>query len=149
MNEKNEKEALFYSKDWEQARKFSLSVLPHFDILITKEFLYLIFFPKNLAHGIAGVFALGGGFAAKKAEDKAHQKLRENWLNSKNELISEKYKEFIFLKIPINKIKESLRLNKVFRQKLAIFDYNNNKITLQGNTFEFQRLKKYDECIKF
>ena len=142
LTEKNE--VLFYSQDWERTKIFTLSILPYFDILITKNFLYLIALPSNLAHNIAGVLAVGGSLITGSVEKKSQNKIRPTWLDSKQQLISREYEKIVFLKIPKENLKNSLLLKKSFRQKLAIFTYN-KKITLQGNKEEYDRFKNYVE----
>lgn len=139
-------EVLFYSQNWERTKVFTLSVLPRFDILITKQFLYLIELPKSLAHDIGGVM-LGvlGQSIATSAEKKAGNKIRSTWLDSNQQLISQEYEKITLLKIPEENLKNSILLKKSFRQKLAIFSYKNKKVYLQGNKLEYERLKTYLE----
>ncbi len=139
-------EVLFYSQDWERTKIFTLSILPRFDILITEQFLYLIELPKSLTHDVGGVMlgALGQSIAT-SAEKKAGNKVRQTWLDSNKQLISHEYEKIAFLKIPKEELKNSILLKKSFRQKLAIFSYNNKKIYLQNSKLEYERLKNYLE----
>jgi len=134
---------LFYSQDWERTRVFTLSILPHFDILITNKFLYLIAFSTNVAHSVAGTMGVLGPMVADSAEKKERNKVRSTWLDSNLKLISREYEKGVLLKIPSEKLKESLLLKKFFRQHLAIFTFDNQKITLQNNTDEYERFAKY------
>ena len=144
MNEKID--AVFYSQDWERTKVFTLSVLPRFDILITQQFLYLIELPKSLAHDIGGVLLGGlGQTIANSAEKKAGNKVRSAWLDSNQQLISSEFEKIALLKIPKENLKASVLLKKSFRQRLAIFTYNDKKITLQSNKSEYERFKNYLE----
>lgn len=138
--------AVFYSQDWERTKVFTLSVLPRFDILITQQFLYLIELPKSLAHDLGGVLLGGlGQTIANSAEKKAGNKVRSAWLDSNQQLISNEFEKIALLKIPKESLKDSILLKKSFRQKLAIFTYNDKKITLQGDKNEYEKLKSYLE----
>lgn len=137
---------VFYSQDWERTKVFTLSVLPRFDILVTQQFLYLLELPKSLAHDLGGVLLGGlGQTIANSAEKKAVSKVRSAWLDSNQQLISSEYEKIALLKIPKENLKDSILLKKSFRQRLAIFTYGNEKITLQGNKTEYERFKTYIE----
>ena len=147
--ENRNNEVLFYSQDWERTKVFTLSVLPQFDILITNKYLYLIESPKSLAHDIGGVM-LGvlGQLIATSAEKKAGNKIRSTWLDSNQQLISLEYEKISLLKIPKEELENSILFKKSFRQKLAIFTYNDKNIYLQNNKTEYERLKTYVEsCV--
>ncbi len=139
--EKNE--ALFYSQNWERTRIMTFSQLPRFDILITEQFLYLIALPTSLAHDVGGIFGIVGSVVASFAEKKAGNKTRSSWLDSNQQLTSREYEKISPLKIPIENLKDSLLFKKSFRQRMAIFTYGDQKITLQGNKNEYERFKTY------
>ncbi len=142
-----EDKILFYSQNWERTKVLTFSVLPRFDILITERFLYLIELPSSLIHDVGGVMlGLVGQSIATSAEKKVGNKIRSTWLDSNGQLISDKYKKMTLFKIPKENLKNSLLLKKNFNlQRLAIFTYNDKRITLKGNKEEYDKLKSYIE----
>ena len=113
---------------------------------LLNNFYDLIELPKNLAHDIGGVLLGGlGQTIANSAEKKAGNKVRSAWLDSNQQLISSEFEKIALLKIPKENLKASVLLKKSFRQRLAIFTYNDKKITLQSNKSEYERFKNYLE----
>lgn len=138
-------EALFYSENWQQTRIFVRSTLPCFDILITKDFLYLISLPAHSFSDGLIMFSVLGEIIRGPLNRKVRNKFRSNWLDSNHKLISQDYEKSTLLKVPIDKLKDTLLFKKSFRQKLAIFTYDGEKITLQGSKSEYERFSKYVE----
>jgi len=145
--------ALFYSEEWARTKHLAIVSVPHCDILITEENLYLIQFPKT--HGATiglfvglGLFNLLGaliGASIGNSSDKNKRKERRSaWIDLNHNLVSQKYENNVFLKIPKSKLKSCLILKK---NKFIVLAYNGETVTLKKNKKEYERFNKYVEPI--
>jgi hypothetical protein len=144
-------EALFYSEEWDRAKCLAISSVPHFDILITKENLYLIHLPKT--HGGTFGFFLGfiffsplgaliGSAIGNSSDRNKRKERRSTWIDSNRNLISQEYENNLFLKIPRGNLKSCLSLEK---NKFIVLAQNDKTITLKKNKKEYERFNKYIE----
>ena len=121
ISDKKISEDLFYSEDWSRTKVFVIATIPHFDILIDEEYLYLIRFPISHS-GALGSFlgfmlfsiigAVIGAIIGNSSDRKKRKKYRSVWVNSNHDLVSGEYEKYIFLKIPISQLGDSLVLKK-------------------------------------
>ena len=127
---------VFYSRDWPKSGLY-LASIPNYDILIDKNYLYLVEFPR-LHHGTIGTIlgflvlsflgALIGAHIGISSEKNKRKEFRSRWINSDNQLITEEYKNNSYFKIPIMDIENNLIINK----KSIEINYDSKKIILKG-----------------
>lgn len=149
----------FYSEDWRQ-EVFAFGSLPFFDVMIDKEYLYLIKMPEaklnnvkehvisllSIFLGLIGFYAIGD---ARKS--KYYKTYRLSWINSNDNLISHDYEKHIFVKVPLADLKDQISFGK---DKFYLF-HNDKKVVLlrkvaslklkKGADTEFVRLSQYLE----
>ncbi|MBU4275072.1 zinc ribbon domain-containing protein [Patescibacteria group bacterium] len=141
-------ELLYYNSDWIKAKYFAVSSLPHLDILVTKNYFYLIQFPKThggtlgLVLGLLLFNILGAAIGAaigNSSDRKNRQKYRITWLND-NKLISTNYNNFAFIKIPKEKLKKHLSFAK---NKLIVITDGERTIKLKKTKKEFAQFYQF------
>jgi hypothetical protein len=141
---------VFYSEDWRQKKVFALTALPHCDVMIDGDFLYIIKMP-NYSGGAWGFFvglfilniigAAIGSSIGQSSDKKKRGRLRTGWLNSQQQLISNDYSPYLLVKIPLAEIGE----NTIFGKKRFTVSFEGKVIVLQKGQSEFDRLKSYLE----
>lgn len=152
---------IFYSEDWRQ-EVFAFGSLPFFDIMIDKEYLYMIKMPRWRPTGLkensilvgslfTGLGLLGAYAVGDARKRKYYKTYRSSWISPDHNLISQDYEKDIFLKIPLSELKNNFKLS---RNKFVVI-HNKNKITLIRETVslklqkstdpEFTRLSQYLE----
>jgi len=140
---------LFYSEEWERTNHFSLSSVPHFDILVTKNDFYLIQFPAT--HGRLIGFLVGlvilniigalVGLSLGSSHDKSkRKKYRAKWVDSEYKLMSDEYKDNVFIKIPKDQGKERILIEK---KKLIVVMNNHEQIAIKKNKKEHERVIQF------
>ena len=142
---------LFYGEDWIRSKYFVISSLPHFDILVTKDNFYLIQLPKT-HDGTLGLIlglvlfnilgAIAGTLVGNSSDKSKRKKCRDTWLNSNHKLISRKYENNVFLKIPKDKLKNFLLFKK---NKFIVITNSEKTITLKKNENEYEQFSKFIE----
>lgn len=149
----------FYSKDWRQ-EVFAFGSLPFFDVMIDKEYLYLIKMPEAKLNnakehfisfasfftglGLIGFYAIGD-----TRKINYYKNYRLSWVNLDNKLISQEYEKHIFIKVPLSDLKDKIAVK---RNKFCL-TYNEKKVILirktvslklqKGADTEFARLSKF------
>jgi len=133
----------FYSKDWTKSG-LHIASIPHFDILITQEYFYLIKFPKSNASAIGlilGMFfsIIGmaiGAYIGSSIEKNKREDFRARWINSSGALITNEYENNYYLKIPVTELKNVFA---IVGNKITI-TFQGRIITLKGKKNEANRL---------
>lgn len=149
----------FYSMDWRQ-EVFAFGSLPFFDVMIDKEYLYIIKMPEAKLNnvkehlisflslftglGLIGFYAVGD-----TRKIKFYKTYRMSWVNSDDKLISKDYEKHVFLKVPISDLKDKI----TFGKNKFYLTYNGKKVTLirktvslklqKGADTEFARLSQF------
>lgn len=142
-------DALFYGDDWIRSKYFAIFSLPYFDILVTKDDFYLIQLPKT--HGatlgliLGFVFftflgAIAGVLIGNSSDKSKRKKCRNTWIDSNRKLISKKYENNVFLKIPKDKLKNLLSFKK---NKFIIIANGKENITLKKNKNEYEQFNEF------
>jgi len=137
----------FYSKEWTKSGGFYFASIPHFDILIIQEYLYLIKFPKSYASTIGliiGLFfsligAVLGVLIGISIEKNKRKEFRSRWINTNGQLTTNEYENNYYFKIPISDLNNNFVLN----GKKIKLSYRGEMITLKGNGNEVDRLSQY------
>jgi hypothetical protein len=138
---------LFYSKDWVKSGLY-ISSIPHFDILFTPEYFYLIELPNSHAATIGiiiGFFlgsligALIGQYIGSSIDNNKRKEFRSRWINNSGALISTEYENHYMLKIPLYTFKDNFYIE---GKKITI-SHNNKKIVLTNKTEEIKRLSEF------
>jgi len=128
---------IFYSKDWNKTG-LHLASIPYYDILITKEYLYLIELRTSKAGGLA-VMGLVGAAIGQAIEKKEREQFRSTYIDSNGSLTSNAYEGVYYLKIPIVNLKNNI----IFEGKKIIVSYEGKTISLGGKKEEVARLHEF------
>lgn len=140
-------EALFYNEDWRRSKFFATS-LPYFDILIDKNYFYLIRLPtynSATVYTIVGLLVfhligaiIGHSWGSSK-DTKSRKNYRLKWVDSNYRLISHDYETKIFLKISLNELHNCL----ILKKNKFVLNYNNTVITFKKNQMASELFGKY------
>jgi hypothetical protein len=142
---------LFYSEDWRQ-EVFAFGSLPFFDLMIDEEHLYLIKMPKWEHPGfkeklilvltfLFSGFGLLGAFSVGDIRKRKYYKTyRSLWIDSNHKLISQSYKKDVFIKIPLNELKNNI----VFGKNKVTVSYEGNKVVLVRKLSSLKLQKSID-----
>ncbi len=144
----NLNQVIFYSEDWTRKKVFAVASLPYFDVMVDDNFVYFIELPKYssattglivglLLFNILGAFF--GNMIGSSSDAKKRRIYRETWINPGQQIISGDFRKNTYLKIPINKVKETLSLEK---HRITFLE-GNEKVVLQKNKKEVERLNNY------
>lgn len=148
IDSKQDVGSIFYSKDWRKAQLLTFSSYSYFDLLVDDEYFYLIKIPKYhasawgtliglLLFNIIGA-AIGSSIGS-SSDSKKRESYRFKWVDANNQISSKAYDENLYLKIPINKLRESMVIEK---NKISI-SYNGNIIRIKKYKKEFEKFVKY------
>jgi hypothetical protein len=132
---------LIYSKDWQKEEFITISSESYFDIVVTKDFAYIIKVPKSGFQG-AITLALGGLpglFAGPHFEKKNRDKIRAKWFNVDGQFTPEDCSKFVFMKIPYQELKDSIIRKK---NKVEII-FNKNRLKLKGQKEEMEKIAEF------
>lgn len=142
-------EALFYNEDWRRSKFFATS-LPYYDILIDKDYFYLIRMPtysSATTYMLVGLFVfhligavIGYNWGSSK-DAQSRKNYRSKWIDPNYKLISHDYESRIFLKIPVINLRDYL----IFKKNKFVLNYNNTSITLKKNPIARGLLSQYLE----
>lgn len=141
-------DSVFYSEDWTQRKVFVIAAFPYFDIMADRNYLYLIRLGKfywSTLGTIAGLLILSLigaiiGYYLGSANDKKKRAFqRSSWVDVNHQLRSNAYESSLFLKIPIQQVKDSV----VFEKHKMIIQYNGQKIVLAKKIEEVARLNQF------
>ncbi|MES2930752.1 MAG: hypothetical protein V4665_03130 [Patescibacteria group bacterium] len=136
-------ENILYSKEWYLKNFFAFSSLPKVDILINKDTLYLIKLPHyrgNVTGGVIGFLlasilgALIGASIGESNDRKKRERYRSAWVDSHNNLISQKYQGSIYSQIPLYTLRNNISLGK----NSILLKINGKKIKLGRRYRSFQ-----------
>lgn len=130
---------IFYSENWRR-REFKLMsiLIPFFDVMIDRKYLYVIEMPKwkrsvikeclilILLFFFLGLGLIGYVIITDRQKRKYYSRYRLFWLSANNELISQDYEKHIFLKVPLDKLKDNI----VFGKNRFTLAFDKKKITL-------------------
>ncbi len=135
-------DGLFYSEEWLKTNGFAVVSLPYYDILVDREGLYLIALPKPSGR-TAGIIigfivfriigAIIGAAIGFGIDREKHQKFRAAYIDANRGITSREYEKHIFVKIPKDKVKNSIVME---GSRYIRLDYNNQKIVLKKNKKE-------------
>lgn len=147
---------IFYSKEWRRKKSFVLSALPPYDVMVDNQYLYIIKLPKysgsatGLILGLIIANILGayiGSSIGESSDEKKRKWYRSAWLDNSDKLTSRAYESDIFIKIPVNSLKNNISFDKSF----FVVNYNGEKIKMGRRVRSFRspdkkesiRLKQY------
>ena len=142
-------EILYYGQDWIRAKHFAIASLPYHDIMATKDKFYILQFPKTsggtwgLIIGLILFNIIGAAIGAaigNSSDRKKRQRARDTWLIANN-LISENYKDYIFVEISKDKLKNHLS----FEKKYIVIGNEEKTIKLKKSKKEFTNFKTFAE----
>ena len=139
---------VFYSEDWTQRKVFVIAAFPYFDIMADRKYLYLIrlgqFYWSTLGTivGLLILSLIGAivGYYLGSANDKKKRALQRSvWVDANHQLRSNAYESSLFLKIPIQQVKDSV----VFEKHKMIIQHNGQKIILAKKVEEIARFNQF------
>jgi len=147
-SEKTLVDEIFYSEDWRRKKIFAISSFPYFDVMLDKQYLYLIEMPKYsgatlglilglIVFNIIGAFI--GSSLGSSSDTKKRKYYRSAWINLDYKLISNDFDKDIFIKIPLINLKGNIIFGK---NKFTIIQ-GDKKIVLQKGQKEFSRFNEY------
>jgi hypothetical protein len=133
---------VFYSEDWRRRNGLAIASLPYYDLMVDKDYLYVITMPKY--SGATTGFILGlvvlniigaaiGSSIGSSSDLKKRKWYRSAWVNSDRQLTSREYVNDIFLKIPLKDLKNHILIAK----KKFTLNYEDKKITLARTAGSF------------
>jgi len=141
-NKKNSTTTLqYYGRDWGK-----------FDLMIDDKYLYLIKLPNfkmSLVGSIIGFLFLGfpgfiiGAIIGTKNDSEKKKYYRTAWIDFDNNIISNVYKNHIFLRIPLYKIKTSLIFKKILTNNYISLSYGDVRLTLKNNKDEYIKFNNF------
>jgi hypothetical protein len=143
----NLEDEVYYSKDWIKAKGLAISSLPRFDILITKENFYLLKMPSGSSSTlflligllIANIIgAVLGAVIGDSRDSNKRSRYRAAWVNPDEKLISREYEKAIYLRIPLETLKNCVSFVKGKRVKIT---YGSEEIVLKKGKEAFTRLE--------
>jgi len=143
-------EILYYGQDYIRAKHFAIVSLPYHDILVTKDKFFILQFPKTgggtwgLIIGLILFNILGAAIGAaigNSSDRKKRQNARNTWL-LENNLTSENYREYIFVEISKDKLKNHLSFEK---NKYVVVGDGERAIRLKKSKKEFIKFKSFIE----
>ncbi len=126
---------VFYSEEWLQKKVFAIASLPYFDVMVDKQYLYIIQMPKyggatlGLIIGLVFFQIIGafiGAYIGGSSDAKKRSSYRSTWINSERKLISRDYSKDVFMKVPL----ENLKGNIIFQKSRFAVSYEEKKIVL-------------------
>jgi len=141
-------EILYYGQDWIRAKHFAIASLPYHDILVTKDKFFILQFPKTsggtwgLIIGLVLFNIIGAAIGAaigNSSDRKKRQNARNAWL-LENNLTSENYREYIFVEISKDKLKNHLSFEK---DKYIVVGDGEKAIRLKKSKKEFTNFKTF------
>jgi len=133
---------IFYSEDWRRKNGLAIASLPYYDVMVDKEFLYIITMPKY--SGATTGFILGlivlnilgafiGSSMGSSSDMKKRKWYRNAWVNADRQLTTREYEHDIFLKIPLKDLKNHI----VIAKKKFTINLEDKKITLARTAGSF------------
>ncbi len=133
---------IFYSEDWRRKNGMAIAALPYYDVMVDKEYLYIITMPKY--SGATTGFILGliilnllgaliGSSMGSSSDMKKRKWYRSAWVNSDRQLTSREYVNDIFLKISLKDLKNHI----VIAKKKFTITLEDKKITLARTAGSF------------
>lgn len=134
--------ARFYNENWQRV-KFASSG-GYYDILVDKDYFYLIWLPSYSSAtfgtivGLVILQLLGailGYYIGKSEDDKKRKQYRSKWVDANYNLVSQDYEKNIVFKIPLAELQTSLVFyrNSFFKKDRFTINYNGKKYTLRKN----------------
>jgi len=142
--------AEFYSKDWKRNNIFAVSIL-YFDLMINGRDLYIIQMPKyrgqtfGLVLGFILFNIIGAVIGSLIGDDRdlgKRNQYRSKWIKG-GQLVSSEFCKDIFLKIPLDKLKQSIIIGK----NRLVLNCSGKSIILKKNKKElrlfYQAIEKY------
>lgn len=140
---------MYYGEDWSRAKVGAVATVPYFDILVDKENFYLIEFPKSRS-GVFGLVigfillnflgAIIGMFIGNSSARTKRQQYRSRCIDPSHGLMTDEYKKYIFIKIPMDKFKNYFTTQK---NKFVVINYDNKKIILKISKEEYKRFNNF------
>lgn len=139
--------AKFYREDWRRKKVFAIASLPYFDVMIDKNYLYIIQMPKHSGATlglILGLIILNliGAFIGSSigglSDRKKRKWYRSAWVNDDYQIVSDDYTHDIFIKVPL----ENLKNNLVLAKSKFTLTFGEKKIVLQKGKNDFRLFKQ-------
>lgn len=139
----------YYGEDWRRKKVFAIASLPYYDVMVDKDFLYIIQMPKyggqtlGLILGLILLNLIGaviGSSMGSSSDSKKRKWYRTAWIKD-GQLISNDYTHDIFLKVPLASLKGNLVLGK---NKFTLTN-GDQKIVFQKSQKEIERLQQLIE----
>jgi len=150
-----DEKVLYYSEDWVMTQKkwwsFAIISTQYVDILVDGEYLYLLSLTERNSSNLGTALLMTGGaiggalsvFSMKKKQ-KGRMLYREKWVDEKRNIISNKYLENVFLKIPKNDIETAIS----YRSRRSLWVKYNKKKMIIENKEEFKNLQQFLESFE-
>lgn len=140
-------EVVFYSEDWNHRKSISIAT-PYFDLMVDKEYLYLIKLGQyywstlGLIVGLCVLSILGafiGYYFGNKNDMRKRDLLRALWIDLNHKLISRDYEGYTLLKIPRGQVDSCV----TFEKHKVIVVSNGQKFIFAKSKAEANRLKLF------
>lgn len=143
--EEGAKMNIFYSPEWRRKNGFNVASVPCFDVLIDKDNFYLIKIKKYhsstlglflglLIGNILGAYI--GASIGESSDKKKRQWYRSAWVDENNNVTSRNYEHDVFIKIPLNELKNSITFH--HKKNKVKIKYNGKEIVLGRRVRSFR-----------
>ncbi len=126
----------FYGQDWQRKKFLAISGLPYYDVMVDKDYLYIIKMPAynmstwGLIIGLIVLNIIGAAIGASmgaSSDAKKRKWYRSAWIDENKNLTSREYDRDIFMKVPLNQ----LRGNIILKPKQFELTQGEKKIVLK------------------
>ena len=144
---------VYYSKGWPRAKTLAIAVVPQFDLMADDKNFYVLRLPPSYAPvwgffiGLLVLKLIGmfiGAAIGEAIADAKRKSARNTWIDENRNLISTQYENYIFLKIPLDELKQHISFEK---GKYLVIKYSEGTITLRGSKQGYaaaqEQLNKY------
>lgn len=137
-----------YIQDWQRKKFFAISGLPYYDVMVDKDYFYIIKMPAynmsswGLIIGLIVLNIIGaiiGSSMGASSDDKKRKWYRSAWIDENKNLISHEYDHDLFMKVPLI----HLRGNIILKPNQFELAQGEKKIFLKKNKISMEELTKY------
>ncbi len=138
----------YYGRDWGKKGILGTTAAPRFDLMADDKYFYLLKLPKfkgTIIGSIVGLLFLSfvgliiGNIIGTNSDSKKRKYYRTAWIDFDDNIVSDIYKNHIFLQIPLGKIKTCL----IQKNNALFFSYGDIKVVLKKNKNEYTKFDNF------
>lgn len=140
---------VYYSTGWRRAKTLAVAVVPQFDLMVDEKNFYVLKLPSSYAP-VWGFFIglvvlrfvgmLVGAAIGEAIANAKRKSARATWMDENGNLISAQYEDYIFLRIPLNELKQHLAFEK---GKYLVVKYDTGKLVIRKGKKEYRTAQDY------